>query len=77
MDDEGEYTKVVASYRTAVGRGSQTPTGIFSITRKERWHEYPSEARYRMPAVYQRAIYTGLYTMEKTAIKCITTPTRR
>lgn len=57
MDDEGEYTKVVASYRTAVGRGSQTPTGIFSITRKERWHEYPS----RGSIPYASRFTSGLY----------------
>ncbi|MDD4189454.1 MAG: M15 family metallopeptidase, partial [Eubacteriales bacterium] len=44
LGENGEYSRPVASYRTATGRTvGRTPVGIFQILKKERWHtfEYP------------------------------------
>lgn len=57
MDDNGEYTKVVAAFRTAIGTGSKTPTGVFSIGGKQRWHVYSTGAA--IP--YASSYYGGLY----------------
>lgn len=42
-DDHGLYTERVATWSTATGKtASMTPTGIFTIGKREEWHTWPA-----------------------------------
>lgn len=57
LDANNEYTVLLHAWRTGVGDGAKTPTGLFKIGKKERWRYYPSGAC--IP--YASQFHGGLY----------------
>lgn len=54
-DEDGQYTNIIRSYKTASGRTiGRTPAGVFNVGKKERWHEfaYPYDGGYAQYATY-------------------------
>lgn len=41
-DDNGDWTRVLRLFPTGMGRNNATDVGSFTITKKERWHEWTS-----------------------------------
>ena len=57
LDANNEYTKLLHSWRTGVGSGSKTPTGIFQIGHKDRWHMYSNGACVPYASGYHGSLY--------------------
>ena len=47
----------MAAFRTAIGTGSKTPTGIFHVGKKQRWHEYSTGACIPYATSYSGSLY--------------------
>lgn len=62
-DQFGYYTSEIARYRTATGKTkSMTPTGVFKVGKKEKWHRWPSGAYSAYTTkFYENARYGGLF----------------
>lgn len=43
-DDAGQYTKVLFTFPTALGSGSKTRPGEYTVTRREAWHKWSDRA---------------------------------
>lgn len=65
MDEFGEYTKVYKTYRISHG-GNKTPTGIFTLGEKERWHNFPDGGTVQYATHYHARLYihSPLYAEE-------------
>ena len=58
LDENGEYTKVVRKFSTGIGRSSsQTRTGTFEITGKQRWHAWSSTSYSPYATKYSGGVY--------------------
>lgn len=56
LDGSNNYTQVVRVMRMAIGRGTMTPTGKFTLTTRERWHSFSgSYAQYAVK--YKSSLY--------------------
>ena len=55
-DEFGEYTKVYKTYRISHG-GNKTPTGIFTLGEKERWHNFPDGGTVQYATRYHARLY--------------------
>lgn len=63
-DDYGLYTVLVATWTTATGKSaSMTPTGIYTIGKKEEWHKWPANTYSPYATTYYETnnIYGGLF----------------
>lgn len=63
-DDYGLYTVRVATWFTATGKSaSMTPTGIFTIGKKEEWHKWPAKTYSPYASTYYETNnhYGGLF----------------
>jgi lipoprotein-anchoring transpeptidase ErfK/SrfK len=58
LDENGEYTKVIDSYLVAIGKGAKTPTGTFTLGKRERWHSFGADQAYTQYATsYEGRLY--------------------
>lgn len=56
-DENGEYTKVYATYRVAHG-GNKTPAGKYTLTDdRERWHDFPDGGTVQYAVHYEGRLY--------------------
>jgi lipoprotein-anchoring transpeptidase ErfK/SrfK len=61
-DEQGNYTKEIKTFLTAVGKTSvRTPTGKFKIGKKDRWHRFSSENGGYLYAQYATNFNGSLY----------------
>ena len=72
LDDAGEYTNVLATYRTGTGKTQgKTPVGIFELYANEdrdRWHSFGSDqawAQYATPFTSGIYFHSALYRYNK------------
>lgn len=65
--EDGSYTQAVKSFLVAIGKGAKTPTGVFTLSDRERWHSFGADQAYTQYAVRYEGrlfIHAPLYRRE-------------
>lgn len=66
LDDSNQYTRLIKTFRMAIGRGTMTPSGKFTLGRKSRWYNFGStyKAQYAINYNSRLLIHGPLYEAE-------------
>ncbi len=57
-DEKGEYTKLIKTFLTGIGRPDKpTPVGLFRISKKERWHRFNKYQVVQYACKYTSGLY--------------------